>query len=168
MVPVLAAIAVPNFLEAQTRSKVSRTRADMRAMATALEVYYIDNNTYPAWTSEVENSWNAGRHGMEGIPTFHRGAPGGPNTLTTPISYLREPFEDPFAIAPGATFGFISSGAPNPDWIIFSPGPSGRFDIDPNQWRPGGLEANRDWLYNVSYDPTNGTVSAGDIWRVRQ
>ena len=39
IIAILAAIAVPNFLEAQTRSKVSRTKADMRAMATALDHY---------------------------------------------------------------------------------------------------------------------------------
>ena len=39
IIAILAAIAVPNFLEAQTRSKVSRTKADMRTCATALEAY---------------------------------------------------------------------------------------------------------------------------------
>jgi prepilin-type N-terminal cleavage/methylation domain-containing protein len=36
IIAILAAIAVPNFLEAQTRSKVCRGMADMRSMATAL------------------------------------------------------------------------------------------------------------------------------------
>ena len=48
IVAILAAIAVPNFLEAQVRSKVSRVKADMRTVATALESYAIDNNgKYP-------------------------------------------------------------------------------------------------------------------------
>src|ERR1041385_5635410 len=47
IIAILAAIAVPNFLEAQTRSKVSRVKADMRSIATALESYQVDWNTYP-------------------------------------------------------------------------------------------------------------------------
>ncbi len=39
IIAILAAIAVPNFLEAQVRSKVSRTKSDMRSVATALESY---------------------------------------------------------------------------------------------------------------------------------
>jgi type II secretory pathway pseudopilin PulG len=44
IIAILAAIAVPNFLEAQTRAKVSRTHADMRSLATALEAYAVDNS----------------------------------------------------------------------------------------------------------------------------
>src|SRR5690349_11907880 len=47
IIAILAAIAVPNFLEAQTRSKVSRAKADMRTMVTGLESYAVDNNKYP-------------------------------------------------------------------------------------------------------------------------
>ena len=48
IIAILAAIAVPNFLEAQVRSKVSRARSDMRSLATGIESYYVDNNQYPA------------------------------------------------------------------------------------------------------------------------
>jgi len=37
IIAILAAIAVPNFLEAQTRSKVARAKADLRSIATAIE-----------------------------------------------------------------------------------------------------------------------------------
>ena len=37
IIAILAAIAVPNFLEAQTRAKVARSVADIRTLATALE-----------------------------------------------------------------------------------------------------------------------------------
>ena len=47
IIAILAAIAVPNFLEAQTRAKVSRVKADVRSLTTALELYYIDSNEYP-------------------------------------------------------------------------------------------------------------------------
>ena len=47
IIAILAAIAVPNFLEAQTRAKISRARADMRTITTGLESYHIDHNAYP-------------------------------------------------------------------------------------------------------------------------
>src|SRR4030095_5642527 len=47
IIAVLAAIAVPNFLEAQVRSKVSRTKADHRTIATALKAYRLDYNHDP-------------------------------------------------------------------------------------------------------------------------
>jgi type II secretion system protein G len=47
IIAILAAIAVPNFLEAQVRSKVSREKANMRTIATALEAYRTDFSRYP-------------------------------------------------------------------------------------------------------------------------
>jgi prepilin-type N-terminal cleavage/methylation domain-containing protein len=47
IIAILAAIAVPNFLQAQTRAKVTRTLADMRTIATAIESYAVDNNRHP-------------------------------------------------------------------------------------------------------------------------
>ncbi|MDD4278313.1 MAG: prepilin-type N-terminal cleavage/methylation domain-containing protein [Candidatus Sumerlaeales bacterium] len=44
IIAILAAIAVPNFLEAQTRSKNSRVMADMRSMATGVQSYLVDWN----------------------------------------------------------------------------------------------------------------------------
>jgi len=47
IIAILAAIAVPNFLEAQVRSKTARVKSDLRAIAIACEAYMVDNNEYP-------------------------------------------------------------------------------------------------------------------------
>lgn len=47
IIAILAAIAIPNFLAAQTRSKVSRTQSEMQSLATGLESYYVDYTSYP-------------------------------------------------------------------------------------------------------------------------
>ena len=47
IIGILAAIAVPNFLNAQVRAKVANTQADQRSLATAIESYRLDNNMYP-------------------------------------------------------------------------------------------------------------------------
>ena len=51
IIGILAAIAIPNLLNAVQRGKQKRTMSDMRALATAIEAYAVDNNMYPAATS---------------------------------------------------------------------------------------------------------------------
>ena len=51
IIGILAAIAIPNLLNAVQRGKQKRTMSDMRALATAIEAYAVDNNAYPAATS---------------------------------------------------------------------------------------------------------------------
>src|ERR1700675_2326674 len=50
IIGILAAIAIPNLLNAVQRGKQKRTMSDMRALATAIEAYAVDNNLYPAAT----------------------------------------------------------------------------------------------------------------------
>jgi len=47
VIGIVAAIAIPNLLNAIQRGKQKRTMADMRAIATACEMYAIDNAVYP-------------------------------------------------------------------------------------------------------------------------
>ena len=66
IIGILAAIAIPNLLNAVQRGKQKRTMSDMRALATAVEAYAVDNNNYPAagacnpgiYTSDTENTLN--------------------------------------------------------------------------------------------------------------
>jgi type II secretion system protein G len=47
IIGILAAIAIPNLLNALQRGKQKRTMADMRDLAIAIESYNTDNNFYP-------------------------------------------------------------------------------------------------------------------------
>ena len=47
VIGIIAAIAIPNLLTATERSKQKRTMADMRSVATAVEAYATDHNSYP-------------------------------------------------------------------------------------------------------------------------
>jgi type II secretion system protein G len=53
IIGIIAAIAIPNLLNAIQRGKQKRTMADMRAIGTAVESYAVDNNLYPAGGSAV-------------------------------------------------------------------------------------------------------------------
>ncbi len=55
VIGIIAAIAIPNLLNAIQRGKQKRTMADMRAVGTAVEAYAVDNNFYPAGASPVSD-----------------------------------------------------------------------------------------------------------------
>jgi type II secretion system protein G len=86
---ILAAIAIPNFIEAQVRSKVSRVKADMRSVATALESYRVDHPAYPAGSGTVVQAVQDGKPQVVLNPVVL--AP-----LTTPIAYISSIPKDAF------------------------------------------------------------------------
>ena len=47
IIGIIAAIAIPNLLNAIDRGKQKRTMADIRSIGTASEAYAVDNNFYP-------------------------------------------------------------------------------------------------------------------------
>ncbi len=53
IIGILAAIAIPNLLNAVQRGKQKRSMSDMRALATAIEAYAVDNNIYPNATAST-------------------------------------------------------------------------------------------------------------------
>jgi general secretion pathway protein G len=50
IIGILAAIAIPNLLNALQRGKQKRTMADIRNLAVAIEAYQVDYNNYPSAT----------------------------------------------------------------------------------------------------------------------
>ena len=211
IIAILAAIAVPNFLEAQVRSKVSRVKADIRSLATAVESYYVDNNSYPAVDSSDPTNRLAGGLGsgwgindIEGasqallvLPTFRGRGDGFLMTLTTPIAYITSYFPDPFASTKGAFYLYCTVQNNPSIWFAWSYGPDtdekegsdfGPHLIGPTFVRAnpgrnpitgaqdpliaetlyGPADQNSESLRNITYDPTNGSTSSGDVWRVKQ
>jgi general secretion pathway protein G len=47
IIGIIAAIAIPNLLNAINRGRQKRTMADIRSIATAVEAYLVDMNRYP-------------------------------------------------------------------------------------------------------------------------
>ncbi len=157
---ILAAIAVPNFLNAQIRAKVSRVYSDMRSLSNAIEMYRIDNNAVPyPILPEGNTDWY-----MRQV------------RMTTPIAYMGSLPLDPFFLQQrrfetanhdrkgvydyvgkayaGPVWGFaVGSLAEHADYFIRSPGPDGA--SSPTPWT-------RDSVYNTS----NGLVTSGDIFYV--
>lgn len=180
IIAILAAIAVPNFLEAQTRSKVSRTRADMRSVAVALEAYATDNNHYP-YVNQVPG-WGLPAGPQPGVGIYAAG-------ITTPVAYLSSILLDPFggklmATDPYAMYnttkeywygtqayyilrgwtwdvGYSAGDKTKAKWVLQSKGPDQHWAHNFNP--PGVGEV--DSPYTYQYDATNGTISIGNIVR---
>ncbi|MEN6527624.1 MAG: type II secretion system protein GspG [Candidatus Polarisedimenticolia bacterium] len=68
IIGIIAAIAIPNLLNAIDRGKQKRTMADMRSIGTAVEAYAVDNNKYPQHTA-VALSTDTGTDQMAGMLT---------------------------------------------------------------------------------------------------
>lgn len=195
IIAILAAIAVPNFLEAQTRSKASRAKSDLRTIVTALESYAVDNNTYPI-PRITSDAFPAGGNNAATPHSCTQFVPGGVHIvsytikggggsvtgefggLTSPISYITSVMPDVFVInrfskehedlgyqnnkfwsdnvLAGSNMGENNtSSLSNPiffarygHYTVRSLGPDRRYSP-----------------VTQPYDPTNGTISIGDIYR---
>ena len=200
IIAILAAIAVPNFLEAQVRSKVSRVRGDFRNTAIALESYAVDYQKYPP--SYQFHGYSTGARNMEYVL----------KVLTTPVAYmnsvsnLRDPFETAavinwsskhdrplymyicYEVGTGTIFDPVynitlmdwmnavvqyhlngSHARDHRGCILWSPGPNRTDDL--LYWADVANNHEKTfWMdqinwFDAVYDPTNGTVSSGDIGR---
>ncbi len=171
IIAILAAIAVPNMLEAQMRAKVSRELADMRSVATALEAYAADHTKYPPHGEVLANGTDNFPARLAGISTVEY-LPGFP--LSTPVAYISSAPDDvllrsaPYPVL--QRFGYIDTQTMagimiNRGWVDDAPKLMPRY----GGWRlyaagPDG-DKGPDAKQNMFYDPTNGTVSNGDIVR---
>jgi prepilin-type N-terminal cleavage/methylation domain-containing protein len=166
IIGILAAIAIPNFLQAQTRAKVSRSKADLRSITNAIESYCVDHEHYPPVCV------------MPGYEV--------PWQITTPIDYISSIPPDVFGdLSPDCMYYvFLSSNnyyyataeyfdAHSWTWSTYPCG-AGCYS-NPSKW---GLQAkgpDRVWAryitseldrpYDFEYDPSNGTISIGNIIR---
>lgn len=197
IIAILAAIAVPNFLEAHTRAKVSRVRNDLRTAATALETYAVDHSGYPPMlgdstdgTGQLHNERNG--YGSVRLNPWR----GLPQQVTTPVAYLSaipddifkrnadasqsddnatpdvgKPFNsgNPFDLSfvyhnivqfaradPNGRFAALGPGALG-YWRVYSLGPDQHFNA---------VET-LDLTTGAFYDPTNGTISPGELLRTQ-
>ena len=131
------------------RASVSRAKADMRSLATAIEGYMVDSGRYP--------------------PTL--------DSLTTPTAYIRYVPTD--RMSPRSWWRKqtpIKYFANSDNWLLWSAGPDADYDLttgtarallDRLGTRPSNTRL-RSAMAPYTYDPTNSARSGGDVWRMRQ
>ncbi|MBE7560323.1 prepilin-type N-terminal cleavage/methylation domain-containing protein [bacterium] len=181
IIAILAAIAVPNFLHAQIRSKVARCQADLHNLGTAVEAYAVDWQRYPPTRTSYAD-WDPPIPGMsaQGIYSGRR-----LYVCTTPVAYIARIPLDPFSANPRGPAGSPLNRPPleyNVRNVTEYIDASGNVQVDPvigqqTVWvtsinkRPiyvfWGYGPDRDFEYNFddpTYDPSNGITSDGDIY----
>lgn len=218
IIAVLAAIAVPNFIEAQIRAKVATAKSDLRTIATGIESYRVDHGLYPEGTDnpllydeKIADIMGDLAPGYYAFRTRDpNGAVAGLNgffTLTTPVAYINGPVPlDPFATGKGHQLPYCYRSAKDfgNGWVLTSVGPDQDLFAENGQGsqnltnpystandtnnpkrigdineravihaleRTGSLTDDdrgrlKEYLDDLSYDPTNGTRSEGDIYRL--
>ncbi len=88
IIGILAAIAVPNFIQARLRALITKVYAEEKSICDAYQMYYLDNNKWPPH--------------IDGDLAQHR-------FVTTPIPYLNTSLIDPFqkeGVTAAATLGW--------------------------------------------------------------
>ncbi len=169
IIAILAGIAMENFARASIRSKVTRVLSDHRTLRLGIESYRTDHNRLPRMASR--NYGDPQFDQINGIPVSGVMS----KVLSTPVAYVTNAYLfDPFMTNrpdaplderlytyqdtqqyivwnPDSTF-WPQAVAYYGDWRLASVGPDQSFDH---------LFANSAQL---PYDPTNGTISLGNIW----
>jgi len=176
---ILIAIALPNFLEAQIRARVTKAKGEIRTLGIAFESYRLDWKIYPGRSVPYYKE-----------PGIQRNS-AGVTWLTTPIAYITAIPDDPFPTKEdvetgepreASVYSYNIMGADNfPEEFLTHPHGGGLLvtymivSAGPNapdlQVRASGClpcpSAGSSPAYCGSvhsYSPTNGTKSRGDLW----
>ncbi|MDX9754320.1 MAG: prepilin-type N-terminal cleavage/methylation domain-containing protein [bacterium] len=162
IIGILAAIAVPNFMNARLRARIAATESNMKAIGTALEMYSIDHGKYP-------NTYYPGTTTFLN-PRVYRFI-----RLTTPVAYMSASVRDVFNtmdLEPNAVYPFwgpdtmdhrrLGTWFDHPEmepykhqkggWCIMSFGPDQDFESTEKQ-------------YLLVFNASNGLTSDGDLYR---
>ncbi len=163
IIGILAAIAVPNFLNAQTRAAVARVQADFKAISTALEMYHMDNNDYPPDVAGPNDETKSYR------------------VLTSPIAYVNglEMFRDYFTSKAGrsdqsgnirnyydyggGTHRSTAYKELNVGYLVISFGPDRSLQYPWGIAALNNIAARNQAGRSLLYDMSNGLSSRGDI-----
>lgn len=158
IIGILAAIAVPNFLNAQVRAKVARVESDQRSISVALESYRLDRNAYPLGMSQLDSQTGLGK-------------------LTTPTAYLSSLPPDPFApindegaaLRKNYAYLYVKGGnaSISNDYLYYQGkiSANGASTQNYDVWELRSLGPNGKDDSALAYNPSNGIASSGDVCR---
>lgn len=114
---ILATVVVPRFLDKPDEARITRARADIQALTTALNLYRLDNFAYPST-----------EQGLQALVSQPSGSPAAPNWRQG--GYIDRLPKDPW----GGEYRFLSPGQRG-DFDLYSLGSDGQ---------PGGQGAAAD------------------------
>ena len=188
---ILIAIALPNFLEAQLRARLTNMRACLHTYRTANESYYTDYNIHAPDVDGGQRPIEDPRRSWGTVISLHYGVRCDGSEIctyllfTTPIPYIRDLCYDPFLEQQGDSVAgkiyslseyttYLSSRTQQrKEWgeqyglryVFLSRGPD--LDRDAGNyeqlWHDLGSRSHHITQVPAIYAPTNGTKSNGDL-----
>lgn len=120
---ILMGVVAPRIMDAPDKARQSRAKADMKALATALQGYKLDNFNYPST-----------QQGMEALVRKPSGAPEAPNWKNGGYLASNEVPKDPW----GRPYLYVSPGQ-HGDFDVYTLGADGKpggdnYDADLGHW----------------------------------
>ncbi len=158
IIGILAAVAVPNFLNAQTRATVTRSMADIRSLVSAINMYRIDMNSVPFRPP----GWPCGLCDAADLTATYNLSP-----VTTPVPYIVTLPYDPFIDIP--MIGHMNQDRGDSlerGWYLYVGSKAGRPPDGTFGWYHvwgWGPDRTRQGYPTRPYAPSNGLISQGDI-----
>jgi len=165
-IPWFAWIGYQRGLGNASRAWTARAKSEIRNLAVALDVYYIDHKTYPSAIDKMGQIIPFSAEGNSVSAGFVSWM------LTTPKVYLEsipfDPYSDRKDLSASRTYGYATDG--KTAWIVVSRGPDRDFDMDLAAYITNASCDITRYLTQyggtqVEYDPTNGGLSSGDVYR---
>jgi type II secretion system protein G len=162
IIGILAAIAVPNFLNAQVRAKIAGTVADQRSLSTAFETYRLDNNMYPPTPDTAAHMRFARLAKLTSPVAYMSTVPFDPfaSKIFTDVLERVYPFWDPEKtdnVKNSAYFTYLPEERQRSKrWMLHGAGPDQDYEASTEMGGQGIL---------IIYEATNGVTSEGDIYR---
>ncbi|MBN1475562.1 hypothetical protein JXA47_02300 [Candidatus Sumerlaeota bacterium] len=182
IIAAVAAAASVDFVESLTRSRVARTQADLRELAVAIDAYVVDHLVPP---NDIGNGWPWYVPEMLTTPVGYLSSPRlDPFRVVNADGGLYHPSARRYRFINciagrdlwcdyGTQFGSCSGGVATGGWIL-----GVRDSLTDEEWNETLLGLGNWKLSGVGpdgtssfpflegyllYDPTNGTISTGDI-----
>ncbi len=157
IIGILAAIAVPNFLNAQMKAKIAKVESELRTINEAYTTYKLDNNAWPPHADRCR-----AQHKF----------------VTTPVAYLSSSIDDPFQsehetktwewfcgqyhAEPAAVEGAGRIGVAAPEyWQTHRNAAFFTKSVGPD--KDGNVVGGQEFF--LPYDASNGLISRGTIYR---
>lgn len=164
MVPVVD-FTLRDMRASDVRERVGWIKNGHRNLSSALHSYFTEHESYPLEGDPLAD-WGVSPETLDAVSGHSFRAP--PVSLTTPVAYINGiPVDGDFG-SWGSGYDQIPSAyirvSGEPRYFLISQGPDGVFDVQPEHIPliQDGIPLD---LFHLVYDPSNGTISGGDIMR---
>lgn len=169
---MMSGLTLITYAEAMTRAKIAVVKNDLRVMTVAFESYYVDNSAYPANLTDFKGLLHPIDYlnGAFPLDPFNPAHTYFMMNLSPDDEIAYETVTAAFPDDPAMRENFFEQA-----YLLLSAGPDMEYELDQVDGDVEDILASEDlpaWLQELAdanggviYDPTNGSLSSGDLGR---